>query len=828
MCRFQMGKMLAAFSVLFMLAACGGGGDAAAERSGGDADRPQSGAGNEGGSDAIAGIALVADAGVRSLTLSWNGNGASRYDVYLSSSPGCDIASYSLCPGGRMLPNVSSPHRITGLANGRAYYAKVEGIHASGRSLSNEAGARPNNLAFNDVVRAAARAADGTTYLGGQFTRVGIRSGQGVALDTATGRAQMPGFPVIGPGGISAAVADGAGGWYIGGDFQRIGGAEKKHLARMRADGSLDPSWKPLPDGSVWSLALMKGVLYVGGRFTTINGQKRIGLAAVDAATGRLEAWNPDPNLSVAAIAAANGKIFVGGTFTNIGAFRRDRLAAIDIYGNVLPWNPGADGMVRSLAISGSTVYAGGHFNVVGNQPRGKLAAIDAPSGGVKAWNPALEACGSCEVRAIALAGSTVYVAGRFTRVGNAERNGLAAIDSGGKPLSWNPAPDGYRMHALAIGQDAQGRRLVYAGGDFGAIGGKPRLHLAALDAQGVALPWQPSPNSVVEAVAVAGSTVVAGGSFTGLGATTRNGLAAIDAGGALEAWNPNAYGAVLALAVVGDNVYAGGNFTSVGGQPRASIAKINAAGGVDGWNPGIDRPVRAFAVGASGTLYVGGEFRYVAGTPRNRLASFGPAGELSGWSPNADLEVHAIAASPDFGLGETVYVGGSFNAINGQLRRRIAQIDAQAQPTAWNPWGGDSAGAHEAVHALQYSSGTIYAGGLFAGRLGRNLAQISQGGAILPWLGPDSRVWALALSGRTLYVGGDFTQVLDPAGPPTPRNRLAAIDIVERKVTAWNPNVANGEVNLIAPAANGALRVGGSFTQVGNRVEGAFTSLAP
>lgn len=816
--------VLAGFIVAFTLAACGGGDDSAATA----ADREQPSIGTEGGGNAaaVAGVALVADAGVRSITLSWGSNGASRYDVYLSSSPGCDITRYSLCPGGRLLTNVRSPHRITGLVNGRAYYAKVEGIHGSSRSLSNEAGARPNTLAFNEAVWAVARAVGGTTYLGGQFTRVGIRSGQGVALEATSGRPQLPGFPSIGPGGILAAVSDGAGGWFIGGDFQRIGTTTKTHLAHMRADGSLDANWNPLPDGSVWSIALMNGVLYVGGRFSTINGQQRIGLAAVDAASGRLEAWNPNPNLSIAAIGAANGKIYVGGTFSEIGAFRRSHLAAIDIYGNVLPWNPGADAMVRSLAISGGTVYAGGHFTVVGNQPRGKLAAIDAASGVVKGWNPALEACGSCEVRAIAIGGSTVYVAGRFTQVGSAARNGLAAIDVSGNPLPWNPAPDGYRVHALALGQDAQGKRIVYAGGDFAVIGGKPRLHLAALDPQGAALPWQPSPNSVVDMVAASGRTVVAGGLFTGLGATMRNGLAAIDAGGALKAWNPNAYGSVFALAVAGDNIYAGGNFTSVGGQPRSSIARIDSAGNLDGWNPGIDRPVRAFAIGGSGTLYVGGEFGYVAGTPRNRLASFGSAGELSGWSPNADREVHAIAVSPDFGFGETVYVGGTFNAINGQLRRRIAQIDAQAQPTAWNPWGFESVGDHEAVHALHYSSGAVYAGGLFA-RLGRNLARISQGGAILPWPGANSRVWTLALSGRTLYFGGEFTQVLDPAGPPTPRSRLAAIDIVERKLTNWAPNVGDGGVYAVA-ADDRAVHAGGSFTQVGGQAVGGFVTLAP
>ncbi|GIW09481.1 MAG: hypothetical protein KatS3mg061_0538 [Dehalococcoidia bacterium] len=48
----------------------------------------------------------------------------------------------------------------------------------------------------------------------------------------------------------------------------------------------------------------------------------------------------------------------------------------------------------------------------------------------------------------------------------------------------------------------------------------------------------------------------------------------------------------------------------------------------------------------------------------------------------------------------------------------------------------------------------------------------------------PDDWVYALAVSGSTVYVGGGFTSV----GGQT-RNRLAALDAATGNVTSWNPN---------------------------------------
>ncbi len=68
-----------------------------------------------------------------------------------------------------------------------------------------------------------------------------------------------------------------------------------------------------------------------------------------------------------------------------------------------------------------------------------------------------------------------------------------------------------------------------------------------------------------------------------------------------------------------------------------------------------------------------------------------------------------------------------------------------------------------------------------------------------------------MKISGNTLYIGGEFTQV----GGQT-RNRLAAIDITTGQVTNFNPN-ANGAVYTIEVGAS-TIFVSGGFTNVGGQ----------
>ncbi|MGN6634483.1 MAG: PKD domain-containing protein, partial [Oryzihumus sp.] len=177
-------------------------------------------------------------------------------------------------------------------------------------------------------------------------------------------------------------------------------------------------------------------------------------------------------------------------------------------------------------------------------------------------------------------------------------------------------------------------------------------------------------PDGRVSTIVISGGTAYLGGSFTHVkdkgGATVvRNRLAAVStATCALLPWAPSADNNVLALAVRGSTVWAGGDFTHIGTTVRNHLAALDAGTGALGaFNPNVSNTVRALAV-SSTTLYAGGTFTSAGGTSRGKLAAFSTAdGSLAAWKPKASGAVNALAMSAD---GSDVYVGGTFTAISG------------------------------------------------------------------------------------------------------------------------------------------------------------------
>jgi len=98
-----------------------------------------------------------------------------------------------------------------------------------------------------------------TVYFGGAFDKVGVYTGGGAALDPSTGHvlSGSPAFRAAGPsfaypGGIvTVAIPDGSGGWFLGGDFIRLGGVPRPYLAHVDANRNVLPWAPPAPNGSV-------------------------------------------------------------------------------------------------------------------------------------------------------------------------------------------------------------------------------------------------------------------------------------------------------------------------------------------------------------------------------------------------------------------------------------------------------------------------------------------------------------------------------------------------------------------------------------------------
>jgi len=268
--------------------------------------------------------------------------------------------------------------------------------------------------------------------------------------------------------------------------------------------------------------------------------------------------------------------------------------------GQATPWNPAANFPVNAVAVQSNTVFLGGSFTKVGNQNRNCLAAADSATGRVTDWDPAPRGNFSTEVSVLLIDGETLYVGGNFSNISGQARENLASFSTRNGLLSdWNPGAMGWHVSAIAV---ADG--VAYVGGIFGGIGGQSRANLAAVNlVNGQATAWQPRPSggelSEVFALAVSGNTVYAGGEFYNIDGLPRRRLAALDAvTGQATSWNPYVDGfAVYALADGGGSLAMGGDFRIVGGLERSNLAALDTATGKPiSWNPGVDGFVQCMA----------------------------------------------------------------------------------------------------------------------------------------------------------------------------------------------------------------------------------------
>jgi trimeric autotransporter adhesin len=667
-----------------------------------------------------------------------------------------------------------------------------------------------------------------TVYLGGAFDNIGLDSGGGAATAASDGQADAA-MPAV-TGNVQVAVADGSGGFYIGGSFSRVGGVARANLAHILPDKNVDPSFNPVTNGTVRALALSGSTLYVGGDFSgggSIAGADRNLIAALDTTTGHATSW--DPNVAgsqVSELAVSGSVVYAGGFFNTVGGQTRHNIAAIDTTsGNATGWDPDANGAVRALAVDGSTVYVGGNFSgtsSIGGADREHIAALNDSTGAATSWDPNANAF----VDTLAVDGSTIYAGGGFTSIGGQTRHRIAALDANtdtNNATSWDPDAQGFVTELAVDGS------TVYVAGAFNgpnSIGGADRNRLAALDTgTGSATGWDPNVSDQAFALAVDGSTVYVGGIFSLINQQPRSNLAAIDAATETPtSWDPSANGPVYALTTwnVQQTVYVGGSFSSVGGQVRSNIAAIDAdTGDATSWDANANGTVLTL-LRTGAILYAGGDFSgtgSIGGADRNYIAAlqlFTDTNNATSWDANANGTVRTLAASDDLSI---IYAGGDFagaSSIGGQTRNHIAALSgSNGSAFNWDP------NANGVVRALAVSGSTVYAGGDFsgAGSIGgadRNHIAAFDGNGNAPgnatsW-DPDANgnVEALAVDGSTVYVGGDFGSIGGQS-----RNRIAGLDAGTGNATSWDPN-AFGAV-LALNAGPGVVYAGGSFDGVGS-----------
>lgn len=328
------------------------------------------------------------------------------------------------------------------------------------------------------------------------------------------------------------------------------------------------------------------------------------------------------------------------------------------------------------------------------------------------------------------------------------------------------PVPNGPVYAAVYAGD------VLYLGGDFTSVtsGGRAqaRSRLAAVDARsGDLLPWVPTADGRVLALAVAGSTVYVGGGFGQVGGANRTGLASVDSGtGEVTAFDPRPRGQVLALAAGPDRLYVGGRLGSTGNVAAYTLATGERDAG---WRARTDGVVETLAVAGS-RVYLGGNFtalNSVTGTGRLAAVDAVTGARVPEFTPRIDARVWDLATGGD---------GSVYAAVAGPGGRTFA-LDG----TGATRWIATTDGDPQAVTHLD---GVVYTGGHF-----------------------DRACTTPRVGDKGVCLDGSASRI-----------KLAALDAGTGQLLAWDPrgNGVHGVFALAAHPGLGKVTAGGEFTTVG------------
>ena len=779
-------------------------------------------------------IELTAKTDIMQIRLNWIG--PESIDIHYSSDPDCDWSNHSLCDdAGSIIAADGNQALLGAVENGLDPDSGLFFIAGEDSLQSALAAARPSPPAFNQVQ--SITVTDDRIIAGGSFNRIMLATGGGLTLRLEDAK-PVGTLPAI-AGVVHAVHADGEGGWYIGGNFDRVGSHPRSNLARIHVNGAVDTDWAPESNDTVRALTVANGRVYIGGEFTEVESDgsqaNRERLAAFDAQNGEIDLeWAPAVDDRVLTLEPRDDLILAGGEFTQVNsATNRASLAAFDeSSGEVDPdWNPGTDGSVSTILVTPDWTFIGGEFTQLDNETRQNIARLDNSNDDVDLnWVAAVNG----EVETITLSDDRVYVGGRFSEAGDGEARELFAAfhrDTGTLDPDWQPDV----FHGLSVRSLLHHEGHIYAGGSFtithddGLLGQLVRLddRDGVLDAD-----WDiPVSGSAPNTLSLSGARLFVGGFINAAGGPVRHRLAAFDRETGIPAPDiapviddpreGKVFIFVETTEAVGDLLYLGGRFLEIDGEPRENIAAIDLDSGelVPDWNPGANSRVNTMAA-TSERLYVGGVFSEIGADnqERDNLAAFDlDTGLLSTqWNPGANNEVNSLATD-----GEKVFAGGSFTHAGDETRSRLAAFAADTGALD-DDWGGS---VSSTVEALVLEDGRLYAGGRFTTAGDENddreklAAFDTDSGVLLSWnpAALGGNISDLAMSQEWIIAAGSFDQIGDDD-----RERLAAIDASSgAAIPSWTPE-SSGTIRTVT--ADGDLVViGGNFRRFNGMVRPAF-----
>ena len=282
---------------------------------------------------------------------------------------------------------------------------------------------------------------------------------------------------------------------YVG-DFGSFNTYPRNRIARVQANGSLDPSFlaPPLSGADAFITCIASAAnnkILVAGAFASFNGQNSPGIALLND-DGSLDVTDFSPGLGVngtvrAALPLPNGQFLIAGDFTFYNGSACSHIARLNPNGSLdTSFQPPTitGHTINALAVSHGQIFIGGDFTAIGTNLLEDLACLN-PDGSLNlpfANNLGVGLDGMVHALAIDAAGN-LLVGGEFLHVAGVASTRIARFNPSGFLDPTFGAGSGTDNTIFTILPQTNG--TIYVGGAFTTFNGTHRLGFTRLYANG-------------------------------------------------------------------------------------------------------------------------------------------------------------------------------------------------------------------------------------------------------------------------------------------------------------------------------------------------------
>ena len=710
-----------------------------------------------------------------------------------------------------------------------------------------------NGYALTDGTVRAAVEAPGALYLGGDFGSLYPDISPGlVALDPASGTAQLDFDIGSGFNGEVVAMAASATSLYVGGSFTTYRGQAAPYIAKLDLQtGALDTDFYAGIGGGAYpevdALLVADNAIYIGGSFSICKTAAQ-SLCKVDLATGKRDdtfTLAQGVGGTVHAFVPTAAGLFIAGEFTTYRGTTASGLVKVDttsgalVDGFTIPvLTP--SGYVFGAVTDGTWIYIVGFMTQFGPTAVQYLARLNPETGAVDA--PFAAAGGfSSATETIAIDATGIYVGGIFSSYRGHDAQGFAKVDLDGTFDAL------FNQDSFTTG--AETTRVWAANGAVYLRGRFSRYRSDALPGSAKVSPLDGALDHAFHAglgparlgaVTAVGSRLFASCNL-GVGGVPANGLARLDTPSlAVNVGFSNqlpAFSKVLSLVMQGGALYVGHDYPQ-GNQGQVSgVTKLSPVDGViDATFTGVasvgQGEVHALAA-TSDALYLGGDFQSYAGVATTAIAK---ANLTTGVADATFFKIATGAFNGTGGAivnalainGTSLYVGGTFStyrtaAANALIKLDLTSGDADAGFTA----SGGFSGINTVNDLAIVPSLGLFAVGKFSTyralpEVSNIVVSLSDGSIVSSThgSGADAQVRSVWASSSAVYIGGDFSHYqFASAGHLA---KIAPADRSPDEIFAL-PGGCDGDIYRVTLTQEGLLVGGGGPTCAGIPVAGAF-----